>query len=288
MGKLGMAALALAMYCTIAGSVAAQHTTVGVPFQTNSNNYFEQVGVNFGFHTGNFFFQQNSFGLASPQFGGATPGAGATTSFALPIRGGEADFSITASQGSRSSLVSQTPSATLSNGVQGGFFDTTQTPFVAGLAPPGDMSPALERWQQLQSAASSSQRPSAVLPRRSASAESVASAEGSKRQPFTARLASAQSSSTASATLSVAELREMRAHQFQTAHQALEREAVALVERGREAEQAGKLSVARLYYEQAARRSSGLQRDGLLSHARELVEATATKKTPRNSGSAEQ
>ena len=64
--------LTLTAFCTLAGSAVAQHATVGVPFQTNSNNYFEQIGVNFNFHSNNFFFQQNSFGLASPQFGGAT------------------------------------------------------------------------------------------------------------------------------------------------------------------------------------------------------------------------
>ncbi|HEY1784183.1 MAG TPA: hypothetical protein VGG30_01495, partial [Pirellulales bacterium] len=122
MGKL--CTLALAAFCALAGSAAAQHATVGVPFQTNSNNYFEQIGVNFNFHSNNFFFQQNSFGVASPQFGGATPNAGATTGFALPLLGGQAYFNINASQGSRSSNVSQTPSATLTNGVQGGFFDT--------------------------------------------------------------------------------------------------------------------------------------------------------------------
>jgi hypothetical protein len=83
--------------------------------------------------------------------------------------------------------------------------------------------------------------------------------------------------------LSVAELRGMRAQQAEAAQQAQEREAVALIERGREAEQGGKLSVARLYYEQAARRSTGTQRDELFSHARTLAEATSSKKTARNS-----
>jgi hypothetical protein len=240
---------------------------VGVPFQTNSNSFFEQIGVNFGFHVGNFTFQQNSAGLASPQFGGAVPNAGATTGFAIPLPGGgEAFFNITASQGSRASLTSQAASVTLSNGVQGGVFDTTQTPFVINPGIQGDVSPALARWQQLRESG-------AAVPTRPADKSAVDGA--APRAPAPARPAAA----TASGTLSVAQIRAMRAQQTDAARDALERETASLVERGREAEQNGKRSVARLYYQQAARRVTGPQRDELLEHARALADSQPAKKT---------
>ena len=257
----------------LAGSAAAQHATVSTPLQTGSNNYFEQVGVSFNFQGPGFFFQQNSFGLAAPQFGGATPGAGATGGFALPMLGGTAFFNFNASQGSRSSLTSQTPSATLSNGVQGGFFDTTQTPFVANVVPAGDVSPALDRWQQMRTAGARRN----IRPPRTPAGD----AGPAKPKTFAARLATAQSSSAGRAAMSVAELRDMRAQQSQAAQQAIQQETLALIERGRDAEQGGKLSVARLYYEQAARRCTGPQRDDLLEHAHALAEVTASKKASR-------
>ncbi len=70
MRKMFTLCWALAACAAFAGSAAAQHATVAVPFQTGNNNFYEQIGVNFNFHVGNFNFQQNGFGLAAPQFGG--------------------------------------------------------------------------------------------------------------------------------------------------------------------------------------------------------------------------
>ncbi|MHC4177390.1 MAG: hypothetical protein ACYSWU_07780 [Planctomycetota bacterium] len=80
-------------------------------------------------------FRQGGFGLAVPQFGGFAPGAGMTSGFQVRGRRGNASFFWEASQGSRQSLVSQTPSVTLTNGYPGSISDTSQSPFVVGVIP---------------------------------------------------------------------------------------------------------------------------------------------------------
>ena len=59
----------------------------------------------------------------------------ANVSIPIPGDGVSGFINIAASQGSRTSLVSQAPSITLANGLPGGIFDTSQTPFVAGVIP---------------------------------------------------------------------------------------------------------------------------------------------------------
>jgi hypothetical protein len=274
-------ALALAVQAALSGLAAAQMTNVAVPFHTASNSFFEQFGVNFGFQSHNFFFQQNSFGLAAPPFGGFTPNAAATTGFSTPLLGGRAYFNISAGQGSQTSLVSQTPGATLTSGVQGGFFATTQTPFVTSVIPTAGDSPLAERLHRLQ-------QEGAHSPRSMASGGNGASGGGNAgsdsappanqaRPGFETKLAAAQTSSAGRPTLSVAELRQLRAQQSAAEDQARQQETQALVSRGAEAEQAGKWSVARLYFEQAARRADALERDELLSRVRSLPDASAKK-----------
>ena len=265
----------LVCWTALAQLAAAQHATVTTPFNTGSSNFFEQIGVGFNVNIGGFHFQQNGAPLAAPQFGGTTPNAGATTGFALSVPGGMAYFNITASQGSRQSQTSQTVSTTMMNGTTAGFSDTTQTPFVVSQGPP--MTPALERWQQLQEGG-----PAVPRSPRNTSSASDPPASGGKPNPAAAADASASSA------LSVAELRQLRARQTQAAHEALEHETQALVQRAREAEHSGKASVARLYYQQAARRATGPERDELLSHAEALAQAAAAKKPARGSSAQQQ
>ena len=63
------------------------------------------------------------------------------------------------------------------------------------------------------------------------------------------------------------------------AEDAAQHQAEALTARAVEAEQAGKTSVARLYYEQAARRLTGAQREELLARARALQRARPASRT---------
>ncbi len=271
-----IAILGLLIGCAaLASPAVAQHATVSTPFNTNSSSFFEQIGVGFNFNIGGFHFQQNGNPLAAPQFGQAVPNAGATTGFALSIPGGMATFNINASQGSRQSMVSQTGVTTMSNGVPGFMSDTTQTPFVVSQGP--QATPALERWQQMQEGGPAVPR----SPRNTGSASDPPTASG-KPKP------AAAAGPTASGTLSVAELRQLRAGQAQASQQSLEAEALALAERAREAEQNGKPSVARLYYQQAAQRATGPVRDELLSHAEALSTAAAAGKKPPRTPSAQQ
>src|SRR5215213_6640816 len=128
----------------------AQYSVVTSPFNSTSNGFFEQIGVGFGFRTRNFFFEQNSMPLATPPFGGFAPGAGADLGFSFGGNGSTGFINIAASQGSRTSMVSQAPSITLSNGVPGAFSDTSQSPFVVGVVPVVNDAPATPLAERLQ------------------------------------------------------------------------------------------------------------------------------------------
>jgi len=135
--------LTAALFCgPWAQTIVAQYSTVTSPFNSLSNSYFEQVGVGFNLTGRNFFFQQNSLGPAVPPFGGFVPGAGANLGMNFRGDGFSGSLNITASQGSRTSMVGQAPSFTLTNGVPGGVFDSTVSPFVISVIPIVNDAPA--------------------------------------------------------------------------------------------------------------------------------------------------
>lgn len=137
--------------------------TIEVRFITLSDNFFEQIGVDFqanivntapvdfnqkpvGAIVGlqppagafNFTpsldipFRQNSFSLATPTFG--TPVDVANFGFAI-LSDLEAYLLVNASQGDRRTNVLQAPKVTMFNGQQASVFDTTQQPFVISVIP---------------------------------------------------------------------------------------------------------------------------------------------------------
>jgi hypothetical protein len=219
----------------------------------------------------NFFFQQNGMGAAAPQFGGATPNAGLSTggSFQLP-GGAQADFSLVASQGSQRSLVGESVSSTIPSGGVGVVGDNAFTPFVMSVVPIVNEwapypTPVKERVDRLKEAGSASYgvRPGSKAaqaaqkaPARSASMKATISAGASADVDLPSPPAAA--SQDGPSLSSVAELRERRAAAAEVELQA----AAALAEKAKEAEAAGKLGVARIYYQQAASRAGDSPRKG--------------------------
>ena len=142
--------------------------TIEVRFITLSDNFFEQIGVDFqanivnttatddptnpgvkneivgllepaaGAPFPNFTtnleipFRQNSFNLATPQFG--TPVNVANFGFAI-LSDLEAYLLVNASQGDRRSNVLQAPKVTMFNGQAASVFDQTQQPFLISVIP---------------------------------------------------------------------------------------------------------------------------------------------------------
>ena len=131
--------------------------TLGAPFQSGGDGFFENVGGNFGFNIpggsmtggssvvgltskgafnpGGINFVQGGAGAALPPFGGFTPGSGSSFGFTVNTGRGSASFNITADQGSSRSLVSQSGSLTLMNGGTGSISATSLRPFVTSVTP---------------------------------------------------------------------------------------------------------------------------------------------------------
>jgi len=128
--------------CAVLGSLvfafpaSPQQATVSTPYQSTGDSFFENMGTSWGLSGPNWSF---SFGgspmQAAPQFGGFDPSGGANFGFGGRSGGVGGFFNGNWSQGSRRSFTSQTPSVTLQNGMPGGIFDTSQSPFVMGYVP---------------------------------------------------------------------------------------------------------------------------------------------------------
>jgi len=136
--RVGFSAVVGSMLLAVLMPVVAdaQQVTIGTPFNTASDSFYENFGTSWGLRGKNFFFQQGGGPLtAAPQFGGFDPSSGLSGGWAF--NGGDlaGNFNFNWSQGSRQSLVSQTPMVTLMNGQQAYFSDTSQSPFVIGQIP---------------------------------------------------------------------------------------------------------------------------------------------------------
>jgi hypothetical protein len=193
-----------------ATSAQAQYSAVTSPFNSTSSSYFEQFGVGFGVRTRNFFFEQNSLPLAVPPFGGFTPSAGVNVGIPLAGDGVSGFINIAASQGSRTSMVSQAPSITLANGVPGGFFDTSQTPFVVGVIPVVNDAPITPLNERLARIKAGEQSP--ALPANATGSHSGANRRNSTGDAWRDRVTASQHED-AGPALSVGEIRRRKALQ---------------------------------------------------------------------------
>jgi len=293
------------------GLAAAQQTTIGTPFHTTNNSFFENIGGGFGFTIrgtpGAFppadrargVIGINPAGQLQPNIGfnfnnpaglpvgggGGAAGGGAGGGFGILGPGGSAFFNFNASQGASSFIGSQTPMVTTMNGATGTFSDTTQRPFVIGFVPvvgaggPQDPSgifnssaaaptygtPLQEKLDRLRQGDSG--RPRVGAPAASSGGSmAVAPPVNLAGDANVARLQSAQSSSAGQAADSLRSI----ANQQAAADTARERELADLIDQAQAAEASGKLKVARVLYEQAARRATGQQQLELQAKARDL------------------
>jgi len=276
---------------SIAQAAPGQQGTVGTPFNTANDSFYEQKGTSWGF---NWKGMNASFGRpnnAAPQFGGFDPSAG--LSGGLGFRGGGFNGSLNFGwqHGYRQSLTSQTPSVTMMNGQSAFISDTSQSPFVIGHIPvvggfptmttfspvmPPHYSVGNHRLEEIRrrivnrEAARGGnnlpQPPKVDDPRK----RIVVKPKGqpmalinprnqpvAKPQPPVAaqapRPAAAGPSSATRAVPSVAEAR--RLHKLEQSSGG--DDARVYFERGRTAEESGRTGAARVYYKMAARRASG-------------------------------
>lgn len=254
----------------------AQQATIGAPFGQANHSFFEQSGVGFNIRGPGFFFQQNSFGQALPPFGGFDPAAGANFGFALGNGQTQAAFNFAFGQGSRSSFVSQSPSVTIGNGGFGAFSAGSWTPFVAGAVPiVGDApgmgvpfgpagSPSIldERLSRIQAEPpSASATPGSPAP---------AIAVDPALDPFQNQLATARATNGGAAAPSVASIRQARAADREAQLQVRQSEIDTLIAEAESALAAGKPRVARIYFQQAARRATGEQQATLNDRIEQL------------------
>lgn len=119
--------------------VTAQQVNVSAPAVGVNQGFYEQWGTSWGFYQrspqGYLFFNNGGMGGALPPFGGFQPNAGAQFGFGAANRNSGFHFQLFGSQGSSSSIVSQTPSLTVMNGATGSMFDGVVRPFVTGFVP---------------------------------------------------------------------------------------------------------------------------------------------------------
>jgi hypothetical protein len=136
----------IATLVATAGSIHAQQVTVGTPFRTLQDHFFESNSINWSGSLGAIpstggpvvpylNFSYGGGALSRPQFGSPQLGAGLSTNFAILSKNAQINFGLNFSQGYTQSATTQTPSVTLTNGQTGYVSDTSQTPFVISVVP---------------------------------------------------------------------------------------------------------------------------------------------------------
>ncbi len=286
----------LATGVAFAVSGQAQQVTIGTPFHTLNDSFFENSGVSWSGHYGGITFSYGGAALAVPPFGFPQNSAGLSTNFAIASKNGQVNFGLNFGQGSNQSLTTQTPSVTIMNGQTGYVSDTSQTPFVIGTIPvvgafhvspqslpqtsgvdPNAIDPRVEAMLQAHADAQAGAqaqaggpfpplpqqpRPNNMAPgeRKQLNVPDAIAALAEVPDAGEAaeeRLSAAQESTAGRPALSVAEAK--RLHQQEQV--AANGEMAALMERAKALEEDGKPSVAKIYYQRVAKHATGeLQR----------------------------
>jgi hypothetical protein len=226
----------------------AQQVNIGGPFNSVGSSFYENIGTNWGLRGPGWFanFGGGAPGVAPP-FGGFDPNAGANGGVGFRAGNVMGFLNFTAGQGANSTFVSQTPNVTITNGGTGYFIDGSFRPFVTSIIPVvgdnSDSSPLRERMRRLQSGEVQTPAPTdqTAEPANSAPAASG----GGNNSP--------RGSSAERGALSVAAIKAQAAAEQQSE----DSEVAALLEKATGAEAAGKASVAKIYYQMAARRATG-------------------------------
>jgi hypothetical protein len=113
----------------------SQQVTVGTPFRTQQDHFFENSSINWNGNYRGFNFSFGAPNLATPQFGLPQTTAGLSTNFSILGKNGQINFGLNFGQGYTQSSTSQVPSVTIMNGQTGYISDTSQTPFVISVVP---------------------------------------------------------------------------------------------------------------------------------------------------------
>jgi hypothetical protein len=285
----------------LAGTTHAQffgpQTTMTVPSHNISDSFYERNGIDFDFDIGNFKFRQGSFDAAIPTVGGYTGDrAGATGGFAFGKGKNRGRMRFAFGQGSNRTHSMQAPVLTVSNGRQGFVTNSTQIPFVTNVVPVvnnwqgpinavpvnfgalpgygqqpvtsvtpyyGNVTSGLE--SRMRAAALAASREDDYDQLRHPRSEPV---EIHKPQPdkHQQRLYEARGSSAGQPAPSVAAIREAQAE----ADAAEQSEALSFYRRGQEAEERGKLGVAKIYYRNALQTARGELRNKIEARARAI------------------
>jgi hypothetical protein len=250
----------------------SQQITVGTPFNSLNEGYYERYGVAWGLNWRGGFARFGMPSGAIPPFGHFDPSGGLQTGWRFGNRNFNGNIFLSAGQGSYRSFTSQTPLVTVMNGYPGAFYDLSISPFVVGYTPvvggyplsgptlPGVVpqdntgtSNPLDRVQVMRrllaaqnegkSAETEAPDPGeAMLPRHPAP---IAQAD---RPPPSIPLSSAERP-----VPSLAEAK--RLHEMEK--QAAEDEILSLMKRAAEAEEDGKPQVAKIYYRMVVKRAQG-------------------------------
>ena len=262
-----------------AGSGVAQQTQVTLPSHRLNEGFFERIGVGWHFEStrpnSRMFFNYPGLNSAVPFFGGWDPATDARFGFAGRKGNTRFGFNMALQQGSSRTMIGSAPSVMVPNGGSGSISNTTLRPFVTGWIPVvgQQFRPPLRLPPAWQSRTAELSRSSARRKESRLSKEvDDAPLRISTRQPKT-------NSSITTATKGEQSVAEIRRNQL-LQDQARLQEVEELVERARGAEQAGKLGVARIYYQQAANRSTGELKVLLLEREQELKQRKAALQKP--------
>ncbi|HEY2881471.1 MAG TPA: hypothetical protein VGJ15_03545 [Pirellulales bacterium] len=259
-------------------SARAQQATITTPMQGVSDSFFENTGVGFSLSGRNWFFNNGGgVNAAAPPFGNFDPNAGANLGFGLRFPGGTGFLNFGAAQGSSRSISSVAPSVTVMDGATGTFAAGTLQPFVVGFIPvvgngggaagiisgpyPTSLPPLPsfgigptmldERLARIREGGgfkfSSGQNSSGAIAL--ATHDNAAAAN----DPVAVKLAAAKTSSAGQPAAGLQQIRQQQT----AADDATSKEAQSLLKQGREAQAVGKLQVARIFYQQAAKRATG-------------------------------
>ena len=272
-----------AFIALVAGAVSsqAQQVTIGTPFHTLQDHFYENNRIGFSGNYRGFNFSVNSAELTRPAFGNPQEGAGLSTNFAIVGKNGQINFSASLGQGYTQSSTTQAPSVTLMNGQTAYVSDTSQRPFVISVVPVVGGFPVMPQQMQQQMPQPSGIDPNPIDPRVEAMLQAHADAQAqAQAQPNQVaprqeakkpknvpdppapldpgeaaqeRLNAAQESTAGRPAVSVAEAKRLR----QQEQAAVDGEMVALMERARALEEDGKPSVAKIYYQRIAKHATG-------------------------------
>lgn len=250
--------LAVAILCIAAcGPARAQYSQIGAPFNSAGHSFYESIGVSWSLQGNGWFARFGGAPGAAPPFGGFDPAA--QGQFGGAFRSGDVSgfFRLSAGQGSDTFMGSQSASVTVPNGGFGLISDTLQRPFVLGIVPVvgiEPVSPLEERLSRLH-AEGGLQPPTG----KEDSAQELSLGGKQRREDASGRGVPDAASTAEQGDVSVAEIRARQS----AAAAAQAAEIDALVEKGAHYETAGKLGLARIYYQQALRKAAGQRQSDL-------------------------